>query len=302
MKDKELRTRLLQLGADVALSNFRRWASEGLVPTPIPYYKPRKKRLGRPAKDKGKEFQGEPGRFSYWTEESLEAAAAVWAIRHLARPVDSTEDNLLTVKETSQKDVSKSDIVQGQQMARSLHALFYSDCKEAANRFRAYLWPNGFSSQDGGRGKKLDFGEDRLYSLIPLCINAYEKVRHHIALSTPISITYKWAIREDGLNAFTGISVRREYVYYSEIKLQITHLKPCENGYSKDYGFPHGEEYTHGFEEEFWLRGTELGERFKPSPFGNIPSEFYKEEKYADYWDKDPYGWADYAALPYYED
>lgn len=299
MQPEELQMRLLKLGANTPLSTLRRWASEGLVHKPVQYYKPRKKRVGRP---ESKETEAHPGRFSYWTEESLEAAAAVWAIRYLARPVDSTEDNLLSIKETSQKDVSKSDIVQGQQMARNLHTLLYTDCKEATSRFRAYLWPQGFSSEEGYKGKKLYFGKDRLFSLIPVCVAVFEKVRHHITLNVPINITYEWAIREDGEGAFAGIHIQRQYVYESDIKLQITHLRPCENGYSKDYGFPHGEEYTNGFVEEFWLRGTELGQRFKPSPFGDIPSEFYKDEKYADYWAKDPYGWADYAAEPYYED
>ncbi|MGD0171434.1 MAG: hypothetical protein ABSB81_04830 [Halobacteriota archaeon] len=48
-----------------------------------------------------------------------------------------------------------------------------------------------------------------------------------------------------------------------------------ENGYSKDYGFPHTKEYMRdGFMDEFWLRGSQLGERFKPSPFHVFPKGF----------------------------
>ncbi len=207
---------------------------------------------------------------------------------------------LFTRTSAKQKDLSKSDIVQGQQMARSLHTLLYTNCKEAASRFRTYLWPQGFSSQEEDQGKTLYFGEDRLYSLIPVCINAYEKVRHHIALDTPHSITYEWTIREDGSSAFTGMRIRRDYVFDSEIKLQITHLRPCENGYSNDYGFPHVMEYMRdGFVDEFWLKGTQLGERFQPTHFGGIPEGFYESQTYADYWNKDPYGWADYNAEHY---
>ena len=177
MKVEELGKRLAELGADVPLSTLRRWASgkEPIIPKPIPDHKPRKRGPGRPPKNGGTEPQPEQGRFSYWTEESLEAAAAVWAIRYLERPNDSSEDDTLSVQHTPQKDVSPSDIVRGQQMARSLHTLLSTDCKEAANHFRAYLWPTGFKYDEGERSKVVDFGESRLYALIPVCIQAIEK-------------------------------------------------------------------------------------------------------------------------------
>ena len=287
----------MRLGADVPLSTLRRWASDGLIPKPIQYYKSRKKRVGRPQKSKGKESQGDPGHFSYWTQESLEAAAAVWSVRHLARPADSAEGDLWVVKDTSQKDLSKSKIVQGQQMARDLHTLLYTDCKEAASRFRTYLWPQGFSSQEEDQAKILNFDENRRYALIPVCIHAAEKVRHHIALNTPLSITYEWVITENGSSGWKGLHIDRAGLFGNEILLRITHLRPCENGYSNDYGFPQVKKYMrHGFLDEFWLRGSQLGERIKPSPFYRIPEGFYDDQEYADYWDKDPYGWADYAA------
>jgi hypothetical protein len=296
MKDEEVRKRLKELGADIPLATLRRWSSQGLIPKSIPYYKPLKRGLGRPKKDRGKESQSHPGRFSYWTEESLEAAAVVWAIRHLARPSDSSDDEMLLVKDTSQKDVSPGDIVRGQQMGSSLHTLLYTDCKEAANRFRAYLWPSGFSSQAEDQPKTLNFKENRLYSLIPDCIHAIEKVRHSVALNTPIRIVYQWTIREDGSSAWAGMSIERSYAHSTEISLKISHLKPCDNGYSNDYGFPQVKEYMRdGFVDEFWLSGTQLGERFSESPFYRIPEGFYDDQEYADFWDKDPYGWADYA-------
>ena len=293
MKDEELRTRLLQLGADVPLSTLRRWASDGLIPKPIQDYKPRKRQVGHPKR----EAEAHPGRFSYWTQESLEAAASVWAIRHLARPTDWSEDQMLVVTETSQKDVSKDVIVRGQQMARSVHALLYTDCKKAANRFRTYLWPGGFSSQEEDQPKILNFGENRLYSLIPIYIHASERVRHHIALSTPLSISYQWAIREDGSSAWSGMRIERTSAFSAQISLKITHLRPCKNGYSNDYGFPHVKEYMRdGFVNEFWLKGHQLGERFDMSPFSSVPPRFYDDREFADFWDRDPYGWGDYAA------
>jgi len=71
-------------------------------------------------------------------------------------------------------------------MARSLHTLLYSDCKEAANRFRKYLWPAGFSTPEENQSKIATFAENTLYSLILACIQASEKVRHHIALTRPL--------------------------------------------------------------------------------------------------------------------
>jgi hypothetical protein len=182
-------------------------------------------------------------------------------------------------------------------MARSLHTLFYTDCKEAASRFRAYLWPQGFSSQEEDQAKILNFDENSRYSLIPACIHAVEKVRHHIALNTPLSITYEWVITENGSSGWKGMHIERAGLFGNEILLRITHLRPRENGYSNDYGFPQDKEYKrNGFLDEFWLRGSQLGERMKPSPFHRVPEGFYDEQEYADYWDKDPYGWADYAA------
>lgn len=181
--------------------------------------------------------------------------------------------------------------------ARSLHTLLYADCEEAANRFRAYLWPTGFLSEEADQQKILNFGENRLYSLIPTCIHAIEKVRHHIALNTPLRITYEWAIRENGSSAWKGMQIERTSVFGNEIILRVMHLRPCENGYSKDYGFPTVEEYTRdGFVDEFWLKGSQVGERFGESPFYRVPEGFYDDQQYAAYWDKDPYGWADIAA------
>jgi hypothetical protein len=304
MKAEELRTRLKELGADIPLPTLRRWASnkEALIPKPLPYYKPLDRKVGRPKTDK--ESEAHPGRFSHWTEESVEAAAAVWAIRYLARPIDSSDNEMLSVKETPQKDISHNDIKRGQEMARSLHSLLYTDCKEAASRFRAYLWPGGFSPHDEERSKILNFDETRLYSLIPVCIHTVEKVRHRIALNIPIRIMYEWTIREDGSSAWKGMHIGRTYAYDNEISLNITHLKPCENGYSNDFGFPRVKGYMRdGFVDEFWLKAWQLGERFKESPFHRIPEEFYEDHKYAAYWDEDPYGWADYAAEhDFYED
>jgi hypothetical protein len=300
MKAEELRARLLELGADIPLPTLRRWASdnEGLIPKPLQYYKPLERGVGRPKKDKGKESEAHPGRFSYWTQESLEAAAAVWSIRYLSRSFDSSEeDGMILVRETSQKDVTKNAIIRAQQMASSLHTLLYTDCKQAANRFRAYLWPTGFVPDEDEQPRIATFGEDRLYALILLCIQACEKVRHHLELNTPINIIYDWVIREDGSSAWNGMRIQRTYGYSNKISLSITHLTPCENGYSKDYGFPLLKEYMRdGFVDNFWLSGAQLCEEFSQFPYYRVRKEVYEDQKFIDYWDDDPYGWADLAA------
>jgi hypothetical protein len=124
-------------------------------------------------------------------------------------------------------------------------------------------------------------------------------VSHHIALNTPVYIVYEWTIREDGSSAWSRMQIDRTYAVRNEISLKVTHLRPCENDYSKDYGFPRDKEFIRdGFVDEFWLRENQLGERFRPSPFGRAPEEFYQDNKFVDFWDKgkDPFGWADQAA------
>ena len=96
--------------------------------------------------------------------------------------------------------------------------------------------------------------------------------------------------------------IERTYAIRNTIRLTVTHIRPCENGYSKDYGFPQTEELVRdGFEDEFWLEGSRLGERFKDSPLHGVPHGFYDEHRYVEYWDYDPYGWADRAAENHYD-
>ena len=186
-------------------------------------------------------------------------------------------------------------------MADSPHSLLYSDCKEAANRFRTYLWPSGFSAENEKTAKIISFDENSHYSLIPICIDAVEKARHQIPLYTPVRLMYEWVIREDGSSAWRRMHVERTAFGLEQIDFKVIHLRPCENGYSKNYGFPHVKDYVRdGFVDFFWLKGNQLAERFSDSPFA-FPEGFYDEQKYVNYWEEDPFGWADYAAEPYDE-
>jgi hypothetical protein len=89
----------------------------------------------------------------------------------------------------------------------------------------------------------------------------------------------------------------KTYSLQSTLILNVTHLRPCENGYSRDYGFPSDKEYARdGFVDRFSLTDRKLTESFDSSTFGPVPAGFYKQEEYVDYWAKDPYGWGDIAA------
>ncbi len=113
----------------------------------------------------------------------------MWAIRYPVRANEQNdEDQMSSVQKTPQKDVSQFDIIKGQRAARELHSLLYADCKKAANHFTAYLCPNGFQVDRDNQKKTLNF-EGRVYPLIPVCIHAFEKVRHHVALNVPLRST-----------------------------------------------------------------------------------------------------------------
>jgi len=56
-----------------------------------------------------------------------------------------------------------------------------------------------------------------------------------------------------------------------------------------------------GFVDFFWLKDNQLGEGFSDSPFA-FPEGFYDEQKHVNYWEEDPFGWADLWAESLYED
>ena len=73
----------------------------------------------------------------------------------------------------------------------------------------------------------------------------------------------------------------------TEVRLEVEHLKPCEDGYSKDYGYTDVDLFDkYGFIDIFTLRPGELEEKFKIR-YAAIPSERFLRD------DKDPEGHAD---------
>ena len=90
---EQLLERLKTLGVkETPIDTLQRWANEGSIPKYTTYYKRTEKLQGRrPTTEKGKKKReekkkklgiGRPGRYSAWPPETVEEAAAVWAVRH----------------------------------------------------------------------------------------------------------------------------------------------------------------------------------------------------------------------------
>jgi hypothetical protein len=229
----------------------------------------------------------------------------VWSIRHLYERSASLRRHLTSDEQRRQRIVSRDDIKRAQQKSNNLRSLPSTDCKEVACRFRAYLWSTGFPSEEkeSRKGKSLKFGQNTFFPIMLTCIEAIEKVRHKIPLDKPILMRYDWVIRENGSSAWKGLHITQTSNERVRIELNVIHLQPCENGYSKDYGFPNIKEFAeNGFVDTFTLEGQQLIESFYENPFGPVPENFYYMNESIDYWDEDPYGWADYATESLYQD
>jgi len=80
-----------------------------------------------------------------------------------------------------------------------------------------------------------------------------EKVRRGIPFDKSLQVTYRWVIEEDGQASLGEVLTDDEV---GGIKLEVTHLDPMQNGFSKDYGFPQARLLVErGFVNEFDLRG-----------------------------------------------
>lgn len=91
MNSTQLINRLDKLGIKIRIDTLRSWAKHGLIPEYETYYELRpKKQPGRPPKPgskKAKEREERekekkrPGHYSTWPSDTVEEAAAVWAVR-----------------------------------------------------------------------------------------------------------------------------------------------------------------------------------------------------------------------------
>jgi hypothetical protein len=112
-----------------------------------------------------------------------------------------------------------------------------------------------------------------------------EAVRHNIPVGKPVSLDYYWTIKEDGQTEFRGMSAQE--TESTDIRLEVEHLKPRDDGYSQDYGYPDVDLFDmYGFVDIFTLRPGELEERFKIRYAAIPPERFHRD-------DKDPEGYAD---------
>jgi len=243
---KELEDRLGKLGVDIKLSTLREWAREGIIESYTTYFKKTHRGIGR----NNIKTSGKPGRFTDWPEEILESAAAVYMIRNRCFPPLSPREfnDLLTPRvfndrywshiTRGKRSVRNKIIKLVRQQANDLLTVLATDCKKASSLFRTCLYPEGYQSQEGIPIART-FGhlkEDTLHPLVAPWILAVEKVRHKIALDESIGLRYNWVIEEDGRSEFQGLDVLRQGS--TKIELNVIHLKPLENGYSRDYGFP----------------------------------------------------------------
>jgi len=233
-----------------------------------------------------------PGRFKNWPERTVEDAGAVWTIRNLSFPSSPLDAKRGT------RNVPNAVVKRVQAQATSILELLVLDCKQAARFFRSYLFPKMLPSEENGcpAGAVMQLSPDTLHPFVPSYLSAVEKVRHKIALDKTVVVSYRWTIQENGASTFEGHAVHPRSFGRFEIKLEVTHLNPIENGYSKGYGFPNlGLFEKNGFKDIFKI--TEEGvldERFKILPSGDTLKEIGDVD--------DPDGFADYLADLEYHD
>ncbi len=218
-----------------------------------------------------------------WPEDTVEAAALVWAVRNSVYLATTQELSSQSNAKIKQRKVPIPVVKRLQQEGNNLHTSLTTDCKEAARLFRTCLYPNGFQRHIAVAASPLK--GKALHPLVVLWIAAMEAVRHNIPVGKPVSIEYNWTIKEDGQAEFRGMSAQE--TQSTEVRLEVEHLKPCEDGYSQDYGYTDVDLFDmYGFIDIFTLRPGELEEKFKIR-YAAIPSERFLRD------DKDPEGHAD---------
>ena len=218
-----------------------------------------------------------------WPEETAEAAALVWAVRNSVYLTPTRELSSQSNVKIKQRQVPIPVVKRLQQEGSSLHTLLTTDCKEAARLFRTCLYPNGFHRPIAIAVSPLK--GKTLHPLVVLWIAAIEAVRHDMPVGKPVSLEYSWTIKEDGQTEFRGMSAQE--THSTEMRLEVEHMKPCDDGYSQDYGYPDVDLFdSYGFMDIFTLRPGELEERFKIR-YAAIPSERFLRD------DQDPEGYAD---------
>jgi hypothetical protein len=271
MNRSKLEERLKELGAPIPRGTLQRWAGEGIVPSPVTYYKKRTK-VGRPTEGK----QGKAGRFKYWLARTVEEAAAVWAIRNLS--LIAAPGTLAPLNAKKGKKQVHTDVVRCvQRRGRFVEMLLATDCKKAASLFRSCLWPKSSPSAQDLENylAQTRLTERKIHPLVPTWLLSLEKARNEIKLSKQACLLYKWVIEENGKSSYKGKFVRE--LASKGIELEVTHLNPAKNGYSKEYGYPDLGLFDRGFRDVFTLtEHGELFENFRILGTGNGLKDFHE--------------------------
>jgi GNAT superfamily N-acetyltransferase len=155
---QKLQLRLRELGVDVPDDTVRRWATTKLITGPTRYSK-----------------SGQRGQFRDWPEESVEEAAAVWALKNLdtylgASPNHDTIRRVRHLASEIHHRLTKETVL-GSSLESILH-------------IKKDVTP---------KGEKRDFiCSYDLHPLIELWIASIEKVRHKIPISEPRRVIFLW--------------------------------------------------------------------------------------------------------------
>lgn len=198
MKFDELQERLKKLGVAISERTLNSWREAGFLTGPKLIEKPRRSR-GRPA---GKQDEKTPGPSYEWPPETLEEAAAVWALKN---------------SDIYRRRPDPNTILRVKHKAKELHERYTVtlDLKDLpGDEYRKDVTPNGVTGT-------FFFSYD-LHPLLVLWIAAVEKVRHNIPINENRLVTFCWVKEEvqgETKLAFRGVEL--EESDENELKISL---------------------------------------------------------------------------------
>jgi len=186
MEFEELQVRLRQVGVVVKDGTLRRWATTDLIDGPKRFSKQRRR-----------------GQFWDWPEQSVEDAAAVWALKNL---------------DTYWANPNHDTIRRVKNKAKELHELYTRHLtldKLQGDEYRKDVTPEG---ETGTFVHSYD-----LHPLIILWIITVEKVRHKAAVEEKRLLTFCWMKQTvQGQAKLTFRGVKLEKSDQNELKLFLS--------------------------------------------------------------------------------
>jgi hypothetical protein len=166
MNTKELVDKLQKiLGVEVPKGTLRRWAHEGLIPSPQP--------IGR---------KGERGRFVSWPQETVEQAAAVYIVRKSSR--------LLWAKTTKDVLLATKDVVD--RFYATINEFVETGDTNVLQKLDDLLKPvkSSLFRSDGGTGCMI--GGLALNPLVVTWIATMEKIRNEKPVYAHMRVCFHW--------------------------------------------------------------------------------------------------------------